>query len=113
MKLLIFSTYEIKYIWYLPKKSKFSFYFFRKGGKINFFYCHFSLILLGSARLVGVILGATENGILCHLNEWIKRNLRFKKAAGSCHRIDVACKLSLRKLKMASFTLFDVRTSVG
>ena len=22
-------TYEIKYFWYLPKKSKFSFYFFR------------------------------------------------------------------------------------
>ena len=27
LKLLIFSTHEMKYIWYLPKKGKFSFYF--------------------------------------------------------------------------------------
>ena len=54
--MLIFSTYEMKYVWYLPKKSKFSFYFFRKGEKLNFFHSHFSLILLGSASLVGIIL---------------------------------------------------------
>ena len=29
VKLLIFSTHEMKYFWYMPKKSKFSFYFFR------------------------------------------------------------------------------------
>ena len=27
VKMLIFSLHEIKYIWYLPRKSKFSFYF--------------------------------------------------------------------------------------
>ena len=45
--------------WYLPKKkSKFSFYFFRYGERLNFFPRHFSLILLSSARLVSIILGA-------------------------------------------------------
>ena len=68
----------MKYFWYLPKKSKCSFYFFRQGEKLNFFPSHFSLILLGSARLVGIIL---ENGLERQFNEWIKRNLRFKKAA--------------------------------
>ena len=61
LKLLIFSTHEMKYIWYLPKKKKkrkFSFYFFRKGEKLNCFHSHFSLIVLGSARLVGILLGA-------------------------------------------------------
>ena len=27
VKVLMFSTHEMKYIWYLPHKSKFSFYF--------------------------------------------------------------------------------------
>ena len=34
---------------------------------------------------MGLILGANslhlENGLYCHFNEWIKRNLKFKKAA--------------------------------
>ena len=46
----------MKYFWYLPKKSKFSFYFFRRGEKLNFFHSYFSLILPGSAGLVGIIL---------------------------------------------------------
>ena len=29
--MLIFSPHEMKYIWYLPKKSKFSFYFILNG----------------------------------------------------------------------------------
>ena len=33
--------------WYLPEKSKFSFYFFREEKKITFFPGHFSSILLG------------------------------------------------------------------
>ena len=60
------STHEMKYFWYLPKKSKFSFYFFRRGEKLNFFHSYFSLILPGSADLVGLILGASlhlENGL--------------------------------------------------
>ena len=48
----------MKYFWYLPKKSKFSFYFFRRGEKkLNFFHSYFSLILPGSAGLVGIISG--------------------------------------------------------
>ena len=40
------------------QKSKFSFSFFPLRGKnFTFFPSHFSLILLGSARLVGIILG--------------------------------------------------------
>ena len=31
VKMLIFSPHEMKYIWYLPKKSKFSFYFILNG----------------------------------------------------------------------------------
>ena len=82
MKLLIFSTHEMKYFWYLlPKKSKCSFYFFRQGEKLNFFHSHFSLILLGSAGLVGIVGLHLENGLECQFNEWIKRNLWFKKAA--------------------------------
>ena len=65
------------------KKSKFSFYFFLfRGKKLNFFRSHFSLILLGSVSLAGIILGANpETGLKCHFNEWTKRNSRLKKAA--------------------------------
>ena len=31
VKMLIFLQHEMKYIWYLPKKSKFSFYFILNG----------------------------------------------------------------------------------
>ena len=51
---------------YLPKKRKFSFYFFRSGEQLNFFPKHFSLILPSSARLVGIILVGSlhlENGL--------------------------------------------------
>ena len=73
----------MRYFWYLPKKRKFSFYFSRLGEKLNFFHSQFSFIWLSSARLVGIISGVNvlENGLYCHFNEWIKRNLRFKKAA--------------------------------
>ena len=40
------------------KNSKFSFYFFCSGKKLNFFPSHVTLILLSSASLVGIILGA-------------------------------------------------------
>ena len=60
MKLLIFSTrVEIFLVFTLKKKSKFSSYFIPfKGKKNNFFPSHFSLILLGSAHIVGIKLGA-------------------------------------------------------
>ena len=70
---------------FTEKKVNFLFIFFCLGEKLNFFHSHFSLILLGSVRLVGIILGANilhlETGLKCHFNEWIKRNSRFKKAA--------------------------------
>ena len=57
----------MKYFWYLPKKKVnilfilllllFFFFFFTFAEKSTFFPNHFSLILLGSARLVGTILG--------------------------------------------------------
>ena len=40
------------------EKSKFSILFFPLRGKLNFFPSDFSKILLGSARLMGRILGA-------------------------------------------------------
>ena len=54
----------MKYFWYLPKKSKFSFYFSVKGEKLYFFPGHFSIILPSSARLVGIILSVN---IVCTL----------------------------------------------
>ena len=86
---MIFSTYEMKYFWYLLKKSKFSFYFFSLREltetnriKTNFFPSYFSLIPLGSVRLLGIILCLhLESGLKCHLNEGIRRMLQFKKAA--------------------------------
>lgn len=41
---------------------------------MNCFPGHFSFFLLGFVRLVSIILGDnTVNGLLCRLNEWIKR----------------------------------------
>ena len=54
---LIFSRHEMKYFWYLMNKSKCSFFFAVKGKNLTFFPSHFSIILLGSAHKVGIILG--------------------------------------------------------
>ena len=66
IKLLIFSTHEMKFVWYLPKKSKFGFNFFRKikGKIISFSPSHFSFSLLASACLVGIILEMVYTVIL-------------------------------------------------
>ena len=86
VKLLIISTHEIKYFWYVPEKVSF---LFCPSGRTNgkqtasqiFFSCHFSLVLLSLARLECIILGANyiwckhslhiENGLECLFNEWI------------------------------------------
>ena len=39
------------------KKVNFLFIFSVKGKNLTFFHSHFSLFMLGSARLVGIILG--------------------------------------------------------
>ena len=63
---MTFATHEMKYFCFFvfTEKSKFSFYFFSPGEltenklhQINFFPSHFSLILIGSARLLGILLG--------------------------------------------------------
>ena len=64
MKFLLFSTHEMKYFLYLPKKKYIFFlfiysFFFSLRGNFYFFPSHFSLISLGSARSVG-ILGANQ-----------------------------------------------------
>ena len=56
----IFNTFDEIFLVFTAKKNKCSFYFFRQGEKLNFFPSHFSLILLGSARLEGIILGANN-----------------------------------------------------
>ena len=62
VKLLIFSTHEMKYFCYLPKqKVNFLFIFSVKGKKLNFFHSHFSLILLGSTCLVAILLGVNKS----------------------------------------------------
>ena len=56
----------MKYFCYLPKKKvNFLFIFSVKGKNLTFFHSHFSLILLSSARLVGIILGANYVCKLC------------------------------------------------
>ena len=53
----IFNTRDEICFIFTEKKVNFLFIFpFRQ--KLNFFLSHFSLILLGSVRLVGIILGA-------------------------------------------------------
>ena len=49
------------------KKVNLLFIFFVKGKKLNFFHSHFSLILLGSARLVCILLGAPRKWLIMSL----------------------------------------------
>ena len=53
----IFNTFDEIFLVF-TEKSKFYFYFSLKGKNLFFFLRYFSLILLSSARLVGIILGA-------------------------------------------------------
>ena len=53
----IFNIRDEIFLVFTKKKSKFSFYFFLFRGKLNFFHSHFSLVLLSSVHLVGIILG--------------------------------------------------------
>ena len=47
----------MKYFGIYRKKVNFLFIFSVQGKNLTFFHSHFSLILLGSARLGGIILG--------------------------------------------------------
>ena len=44
MKLLVFSTHEMKYFWYLPNKSNFSFYFITNS-KFNVYLMQIKVVL--------------------------------------------------------------------
>ena len=62
--MLIFSLHEMKYIWSLPNKSKFSFYFILneelQKAQPNFFPACFSFDLISSVCLLGIILGVNK-----------------------------------------------------
>ena len=58
--MLIFSRLEMKYIWYLPKKSKFSFYFMHNDNTecpTLLLLCRFSFDLTFAVCLLGITLG--------------------------------------------------------
>ena len=61
VKMLIFSRHEMKYIWYLPKKSKFSFLILYsteiQKSKPNFLLGRFSFDLTFAVCLLGITLG--------------------------------------------------------
>ena len=68
--MLIFSPHEMKYIWHLPRKSKFSFYFILNGNtEITpyFLLGRFSFDLIFAVCLLGITLGVRslhlENGL--------------------------------------------------
>ena len=54
--MLIFLADEMKYFWHLPKKKVNFLLIFPLRGKKKLFPRYFSIILLGSAHLVGIIL---------------------------------------------------------
>ena len=58
--MLIFSPHEMKYIWYSPKKSKFSFYFMLNGNTEStnlLFLGRFSFDVTFAVCLLGITLG--------------------------------------------------------
>ena len=61
MKLLIFSTYSMKYILHSPQKSKFSFYFSVKGKKTELFSWLFFVNFAWPSAFSGY-----NNGLLSH-----------------------------------------------
>ena len=107
--MLIFSPQEMIYIWYLPKKSKCSFYFILNGNTeittllftwsflVRFDYC---------SVFIGYNIGCKhslhlENGLESYFNEWNARNQHLKKVywVTRCLRVGVTCKLALRQVK--------------
>ena len=85
--MLIFSPHEMKYFWYLPKKSKFSFYFILNGNteittllftwsfRVRFDFC---------SVFIGYNIGCKhslhlENGLESYFNERNARNQHLKK----------------------------------
>ena len=75
--MLIFSSHEMKYIWYLPKKSKFSFYFILNGyteSKTLLFTFSFLVLFDFCSVFIGYNIGCKrslhlENGLESNFNE--------------------------------------------
>ena len=77
VKMLIFSPQEMKYIWYLPKKSKFSLYFILNGNP-EITTLLFTLSFLVRFDFCSVLIGHNigckhslhqENGLESYFNE--------------------------------------------
>ena len=75
--MLIFSPQEMKYIWYLPKKSKFSFYFILNGNTeittllfTGSFLVRFDFCIVFIGYNIGCKQGLhLENGLESYFNE--------------------------------------------
>ena len=79
--MLIFSLHEMKYIWYLPKKCKFSFILYSteiQKSQLYFLLGRFSFDLTFAVCLLGITLGL-EYGLESYFNEWNARNQHLKK----------------------------------
>ena len=100
--MLIFSPHEMKYIWYLPKKSKFSFYFILNGNtEITTLIFTWSFLVRFDfcSVFIGYNIGSKRsNGLESYFNEWNARNQHLKKVCWVCLRVGVTCKLALRQV---------------
>ena len=94
VKMLIFSPHEMKFIWYLPRKSKFSFYFILNGNTeiitLLFFWSSLARFDFCSV-FIGYNIGCKhslhlENGLDTYFNEWNARNQHLKKVYWVCLR---------------------------
>ena len=107
VKMLIFSPHEMKYIWYLPRKSKFSFYFILNGNtEITTILFTWSFLVRFDfcSVFVGYNIGFKhslhlENGLESYFNEWNAIIQHLKKVYWVCLRVGVTCKLALRQVK--------------
>ena len=87
VKMLIFSPHEMKYIWYLPKKSKFSLYFIlNENTEITILLFTWSFLV--RFDFCSVFIGYNiwckrslhlENGLESYFNECNARNQHLKK----------------------------------
>ena len=98
VNMLMFSTHEMKYVWYLPKKSKFSLSFLFENDTIQISLKKLKLFSVISHQLCGSSSCKRslhlENGAECHFNEW----MNHKKLATKGSRWqwpDFACRKSV------------------
>ena len=113
--MLIFSPHEMKYIWYLPKKSKFSLYFILNGNiEITTLLFTWSFLVRFDfcSVFIGYYIGCKrslhlENGLESYFNEWNARNQLLKKVYWVCLRVGVTCNLRYARSN-SDVIMFDV-----